>query len=164
VIENTNQYQVNPDVSLGSSKWLGLYRYNQQENNTRAAIDALRENDYRIVATTPGEKAMNLEELNIYQGKIALFFGTELTGLSDMVLDEADESVKIPMMGFTESFNISVSVAIILHFLSYTLRKSDISWELADIEKDDILLSWLKNSIKKSGLLIEKFLSENKMS
>ncbi len=163
VIENTNEYQVNPDVSLGSSKWLELTRYNRHENNTKAAIGALREKGYRIVATTPGEKAKKLEELDIHTGKMALFFGTELTGLSDMVMDEAEESVKIPMMGFTESFNISVSVAIILHFLSYTLRKSDISWKLSDIEKDEILYSWLKKSIKKSGLLVEKFLSENKL-
>ena len=78
----------------------------------------------------------------------SLFFGTELTGLSDTVLDQADAWLKIPMMGFTESFNISVSAAIILHYLSLELRRSSLNWQLDESQRDELLLDWLRKSIK----------------
>jgi tRNA (guanosine-2'-O-)-methyltransferase len=76
------------------------------------------------------------------------------------MIDHADEFLKIPMFGFTESFNISVSAAIILHHLTTSLRKSEINWQLSDHEKEEILLTWLKKTIKKSSLLIDDFLSK----
>ncbi|MBT4409867.1 MAG: TrmH family RNA methyltransferase, partial [Bacteroidetes bacterium] len=91
------------------------------------------------------------------KGKIALFFGTELTGLSKTMLDNADEFVKISMHGFTESFNISVSAAITLHHLRQKLENSGIMWQLSKEEKDELKLSWLKQSIKKADLIEEQF-------
>jgi tRNA (guanosine-2'-O-)-methyltransferase len=160
IIENKNEYQINPDVALGASKWLNLIKYNKQEENTLKAISHLKKQGYRIVATTPHTKDVNLENFDLTQGKIALFFGTELKGLSNEMIDNADEFLKIPMFGFTESFNISVSAAIILHHLTTSLRKSEINWQLSDNEKEEILLEWLKKTIKKSSLLIDDFLSK----
>ena len=160
IIENKNEYQINPDVALGASKWLNLVKYNKQENNTLEAISHLRQKGYRIVATTPHTQDVNLENFDLTQGKTALFFGTELRGLSNEMIDNADEFLKIPMFGFTESFNISVSAAIILHHLTTSLRKSKINWQLSDNEKEEILLEWLKKTIKKSSLLIDDFLSK----
>jgi len=144
IIENKNKYQINPDVALGASKWLNLVKYNQQKNNTLEAISHLRQKGYRIVATTPHTQDVSLEDFDLTQGKTALFFGTELKGLSNEMIDHADEFLKIPMFGFTESFNISVSAAIILHHLTTSLRKSEINWQLSDHEKEEILLTWLK--------------------
>jgi|SRR6056297_2375152 len=160
IIENKNEYQINPDVALGSYKWLNLVKYNNQKSNTLEAISDLKKQGYRIVATTPHTNDVNLEDFDVTQGKTALFFGTELNGLSDIMIDNADEYIKIPMVGFTESFNISVSVAIILHHLTSSLRKSEIDWQLSDNEKEEILLEWLKKTIKKSSLLIDDFLSK----
>ncbi|MCD4731559.1 MAG: RNA methyltransferase [Bacteroidales bacterium] len=157
IIENKNIYEVNPDVALGSSKWLNLYKYNSTDNNTIEAFNSLREKGYRIVATTPHENDCLLEELNL-DSKIALVFGTELEGLSEIAINNADEFVKIPMYGFTESFNISVSAAIILHYLTEKLKKSNINWELSEKEKTDIELNWVKNVVKRSDLLEEEFL------
>ena len=157
IIENKNIYEVNPDVALGSSKWLNLYKYNSTDNNTIEAFNSLREKGYRIVATTPHENDCLLEELNL-DSKIALVFGTELEGLSEIAINNADEFVKIPMYGFTESFNISVSAAIILHYLTEKLKKSNINWELSKKEKTDIELNWVKNVVKRSDLLEEEFL------
>ena len=157
IIENKNIYEVNPDVALGSSKWLNLYKYNSTDNNTIEAFNSLREKGYRIVATTPHENNCLLEELNL-DSKIALVFGTELEGLSEIAINNADEFVKIPMYGFTESFNISVSAAIILHFLTEKLKKSNINWELSEKEIIDIKLNWVKNVVKRSDLLEKKFL------
>ncbi|HAN17285.1 MAG: RNA methyltransferase [Bacteroidetes bacterium GWC2_33_15] len=157
IIENKYQYQVNPDVSLGSANWLNLYKYNNSENNTLETIHFLKNNGYRIIATTPHKNDIDLEKLNLNNGKVALFFGTELNGLSDIVLDNADEYLKIPMVGFTESFNISVSAAIIMYELTRKLRMSDINWQLTDAEKDEIMLCWLKQTLRKPELLIKKF-------
>lgn len=160
VIENKNEYNVNPDVVLGSSKWINLVKYNKSENNTLEAIKSLKDKGYRIVATTPHKNDVLLNDFNLKNGKVALFFGTELNGLSDLMIENADEFLKIPMYGFTESFNISVSAAIILQNLTQQMRMSEIDWHLTNAEKDEIMLDWLKKTVKKSSLLIDKFLSQ----
>lgn len=160
VIENQNQYNINPDVALGSSKWLNIIKYNKAENNTLEAIQKLRDKGYRIVATTPHKEDVVLGDFDLNKGKLALFFGTELRGLSDLMIENADEYLKIPMYGFTESFNISVSAAIILHHLTDKLRNSNIHWQLSDFEKQELKLAWLKKTIKSSEMLIEEFLSK----
>jgi len=157
IIENRNEYIINPDVALGSYKWLNLIKYNAAQDNTLKAIQNLKNQGYRIVATTPHKNDVNLEEFDLYKGKVALFFGTELHGLSKVMIDNADEFMKIPMYGFTESFNISVSAAITLHSLSLRLRNSIINWQLSNEEKEYVLLDWLRTSIKKSELVEKEF-------
>lgn len=153
IIENSNSYELNPDVALGSNKWLNLHKYNENENNSLEAIKNLKEKGYRIVATSPHKNDVPLEDFDLSKGKAAFFFGTELTGLTDDVLDNADEYVYIPMHGFTESFNISVCAAIVLHHLSLKLRSSELDWKLQEEEKEKILLNWLRSSVKRSDIV-----------
>ncbi|PTN09850.1 RNA methyltransferase [Mangrovibacterium marinum] len=158
VIENSNDFEVDREVAMGATKWLNVNRYNQKAENSRDAIANLRAQGYRIVATTPHEGDTNLEDFDLRKGKTALFFGTELTGISDVVKEEADEFLKIPMHGFTESFNISVSAAVILHHLTWKLRNdSAIDWKLTAEEQAEIKLNWLRRSIKSSDLIEEEY-------
>lgn len=157
VIENSNQYELNPKVVMGSSKWIDLKRYNSKDENTLDAINHLRSEGYRIVATTPHTNDVLLPDFDLTKGKAAFFFGTELTGLSDVVMDNADEFVKIPMYGFTESFNISVSASLVLNHLASALRRSDINWQLSDEEKLDLKLEWYKRSLKSGQKMIDRF-------
>jgi len=157
IIENYNRFQVNPNVTLGSTKWLNLHHYREQEQNTLDCIRQLREKGYRIVATSPHADDTNLEDFDLEKGKTALIFGTELTGISEVVENNADEFLKIPMFGFTESFNISVSAAIVLHHLNLRLRQSNIDYLLTEDEKDEIHLAWLRKTIKSSALIEKKF-------
>ncbi len=157
IIENENQYTINPKVALGASKWLNLKRYNELSNNTLQAIQELRNKGYRIVATTPHTNDTELSEFDLSKGKFALFFGSEKPGLSQIVMDNADEFLKIPMYGFTESFNISVSASIILHHLVYKLKNSNIHTELSKSEQQEILLNWLRVSIKNSEMIEKEF-------
>ena len=157
IIENKNAYTVNKDIALGAPKWLNLHKYRKEENNSLDCIKKLKEQGYRVVATTPHEKDCNLEDLSVDK-PLALFFGTELTGISDTVREHADEYVKIPMYGFTESFNISVSAALCLHSLKEKLHRSKIEWHLNDQEKEELLLRWLKNSIPKVELIEKDYL------
>ena len=164
IIENRNKYTVNPDVALGSSKWLNLVKYNKKDNNTLPAFKKLRKAGYRIVATTPHVNEVTLDEFDLEKGKTALLFGTELNGLTDTAINNADEFLKIPMFGFTESYNISVSVAIVFYHLVNDLKKSNIHWKLSDEEKKSVKLDWLRKSIKMSSYLEKEFLSKNKSS
>lgn len=148
IIENRNQYNINPDVVLGATKWLNLKKYNRLDYNTSETIKELRDQGYRIIATTLNDKAVPLHNFNLHTGKCALFFGTELTGLSGTMLDQADEYLKIPIYGFTESFNISVSAAIILNQLTMGLHQSDLSWRLSKEEREEQLVDWLRKSIR----------------
>lgn len=161
IIENRNQYHVNPEVAMGSSKWLNLIKYNDTGNNTLAAYDALRKTGYRIVATTPHTNDQTLDEIPL-DGKMALVFGTELKGLSETAIAEADEYLRIPMYGFTESYNISVSAALTLFTLTEKLRKSSISWQLSDEEKLDTLIEWAKRTIKHAELFEKEFFQKRK--
>lgn len=160
VIENRNTYSVNPDIALGSNKWLTLNKYNRTESNTLETYDALRSAGYRIIATTHHRDDKTPEDFDLRKGKAALVFGTELEGLSETAINEADEYLQIPMFGFTESFNISVAVAIILYQLTTRLRRSGIGWKLTQTEKRELKLAWLKKSIKKSDLLIREFIEK----
>ncbi len=158
IIESKNTYTLNPQVALGSSKWINMYKYNKEENNTEAAFKALRDNGYRIVATSPHKDDVLLDELPLDQ-KTALVFGTELQGLSDYALSHADAWVKIPMLGFTESYNISVSAALSLYTLSQKLRKTNINWALSDEEKIEVLTNWGISSVKRIDLHEQNFLN-----
>jgi tRNA (guanosine-2'-O-)-methyltransferase len=157
IIENQNSYEVNPDVALGSSKWLTLIKYNRFSYNTPEAFDCLRKNGYQIIVTSPHKNDVLLEELPV-ETKTALVFGSELRGLTDNAISKADGWVKVPMVGFTESLNISVSAAIVLYYLTGKLRKSNVRWALSDEEMVDIKLNWLKNAVKSADLLEQKFL------
>lgn len=157
IVEGTNKYNVNPHISMGSAKWLNLFKYDEEKDNTLKTIQHLKKSGYKIVATTPHKGSFTPENLPI-DNKIALLFGTELTGLSDNAIENADEFLRIPQFGFTESYNISVSVALILFNLKNRLYKSDINWQLSKDEKINIKLEWARQTIKRSELIEEQFL------
>jgi len=159
VIENVNPYDINPDVTLGSNKWINLFRYNKQQDNTLETFDILRNRGYKIVATSPHKSQHLLETLPLDK-PIALVLGNELTGLSDTALNQADAFVRIPMHGFTKSFNISVSAALLLYNLTNRLRQSNADWQLSPEEKTDIMIEWCMRTLPKSELIAERFFSE----
>jgi len=160
IIENRNKFEVNPDIALGSSKWITFKKFDSGDNSALNAINFLKDKGYRIVAATPHNNDKLLNELNL-DSKTALLFGTEMGGLSDISIQNADEFVKIPMYGFTESFNISVSVAIVLHHLTGKLRTSDINWRLDEDEMTDVKLCWVKKVLKRSDLIEKRFLKNS---
>ena len=161
IIENNHDYVINPMVEKGASAWLNLHTYKEKHNNTQTALRQLKKEGYRIVATTPHTDDVNLDTFDLSKGKVAVVFGTEVTGISDIVREEADEFLKIPMYGFTESFNISVSAAITMYHLRLKLEQSDLDWRLTKEEHNTILLTWLKQSIKASDDIITRFKNNN---
>ncbi len=155
-IENRNKLKISEDVSMGSTQWLSLNRYQHHENNTKQCLTDIKAKGYKIVATSLHKNSITLQELDIKQ-PIALVFGTELTGISQDVEEMADEFIKLPMYGFTESFNISVCAALCMHDLSTRIRNEIPNHFLKDEEKADIYIEWLKASIRKHDLVIKDF-------
>jgi tRNA (guanosine-2'-O-)-methyltransferase len=147
IIENNFEYEISKQVALGSQKWLSIYRYNRLTNNTVSCMQAIKEKGYKIVATLPQEDNYSLEDIPL-DTKTAFLFGTELNGLSSEAINMADSFVKIPMYGFTESYNVSVSVALTMMYVNERLRKSSLEWKLSQDEIMDLELDWLKKSIK----------------
>jgi len=160
IIEKRNEYRINPEIALGSAQWLSLHKHVREAADTRRVLSDLKQQGYRIVATSPHPQGHMLHELPLATGPMALVFGTELTGLSDDAMALADEFVAIPMYGFVESFNISVSVAICLSYLCQAIRTTGLSWQLKPAETEALLSDWLKTSVKHSSAILERITTE----
>jgi tRNA (guanosine-2'-O-)-methyltransferase len=158
IVEQDNEYEINREVALGSNQWLSLHYYNEGTDNIYSGIQALKEQGYRIVATSPNKEGITPESFKLENGKAALLFGTELNGLTERALELADEYIQIPMVGFTESYNISVSAAITLYSLRKRLEVSELEWQIGEEERNELLLHWLRTSIKMSGQIETKFI------
>jgi tRNA (guanosine-2'-O-)-methyltransferase len=161
-IEDKNKYRVSEDVAMGSGNWVSLLRHSGEENNTRQTLTELKQQGFKIVATTPHRNDCLLEDLDVTQ-KFALVFGTEQKGISEDVFEMADAYVKLPMYGFTESFNISVCAALCMYDLTRRIRNTpSINWHLSEEEKTDIYLTWLRNSIAKVELIEKEYYAHHK--
>jgi tRNA (guanosine-2'-O-)-methyltransferase len=156
-IENRNRLKISDDGAMGSSNWLNIHRHSTSENNTVEAIQHLKSLGYRIVATSPHKNDCTIDKLPVDK-KLALIFGTEIDGVSQDVFDHADEFVKIPMYGFTESFNVSVCAALCMYELTTRIRNEVPDNLLSEDEKIDVYLDWLKNSVEHSEALITNYL------
>ena len=148
VIENKNKYKVNHDIALGAGKWVETETHHQGVNPTIECIQTLKKKGYKIVATTPHTHDFDIYNVPLKE-PIAVFFGTEMDGLSKDVLEEADYKVNIPMYGFTESFNISVSAAILLSSLRKRLEASEIEWKLNNDEQTKLKIKWCIQSLSR---------------
>ncbi len=155
VIEEKYAKTIDRQIAMGAQKWVDITSY----DNSKNCIASLKEKGYQIIATTPHANDNLIHEFDITK-PAALFFGTEKEGLSQEIIDQADGFLKIPMVGFTESLNISVSAAIILQNLTNRLRLSTIEWELSEDEKLEKRIDWAKKTIKDS-VYIEKVFWEN---
>lgn len=156
LVEHRNTFNPTGGIAKGSSYWLDLHRYKKIDD----CIKDLKRNGYRIIATTPHAQACTISELPLTQ-KCALIFGTEHVGLSTYALNHADEYVTIPMYGFTESYNVSVSVALCLYELNKRLRQSDIAWQLSQEEQLDVQLQWLRRLISGISRIEQEWLDKH---
>ena len=145
VIENENQYKVNRDIALGAGKWVDVETHALGKPPALECIKTLKQRGYKIIATTPHTDEFDIYNLPIDE-PMAFFFGTEFSGLSDEVLEQCDMRVKVPMYGFTESFNISVSAAILLSALRKRLNDSSFIWKLSEEDQITLKTEWcIKN-------------------
>ncbi|GHN03073.1 tRNA (guanosine(18)-2'-O)-methyltransferase [Cytophagales bacterium WSM2-2] len=158
IIEDDSKYSVNKRVLKGSNKWIDLHRYKMKGfDNSQICFRKLRDLGYKILVTDPSPDGISIHDISVNE-KLAVVMGNELNGTSEYALANADQKIFIPMHGFTESFNISVSAAIILSTLLTKMRSSPIPWQLTDTEKEVIRLQWLRKIVRRSDLIEQEFL------
>ncbi|TYP99169.1 tRNA (guanosine-2'-O-)-methyltransferase [Tenacibaculum adriaticum] len=162
-IENMYTNRVSRHVAKGSQKWLTINRFKQDTNNTKTCVKDLKSKGYQIIGTTPHNDSCMLADFDVTK-KSAFVFGVEKEGISDYVKEQADGFLKIPMVGFTESLNISVAAAIILQDVTSRLRKTDITWQLSEEEKEALYFKWVKTTIKNVDEIVEYFHSTKRPS
>jgi len=159
LIENRYQYGPTLAVSRGATKWLSLHHYDETEWNTPNAYQSLRDAGYMVVATTPDDGSLKLSELPV-DHKIALVFGNEEEGATPYAIEQADATLRLPMFGFTQSYNISVSAAFAISHLVKHLHASDIPWQLTENERQELKLDWYRKTIENYELVETRFYSE----
>ena len=160
IIENRNPFQINRDVVKGASKWINLYRYDKKES-TRLCFESLHALGYEIIGAAPEQDYESLTDFEP-DGKIALVFGTELEGLSEYAIKNVDKILRIPMFGFTESLNLSVSAAISMQTLIRKIKEDDNIWTLNEVEKNELRTDWYQSSIRMGEELYKEFMRLNK--
>jgi tRNA (guanosine-2'-O-)-methyltransferase len=157
IVEEVNSKTIDSEIAMGAQKWVDLNRF----HSVKDCLDSLKQKGYDIVATTPHTNDTLLHEFDITK-KSCFFFGRETEGLSQDVIDSADCFLKIPMVGFTESLNISVSAAIILQDVTAKLKQSNIDWQLSETEKNEKRLDWIKKTIKSYDEIVAHYYKTKK--
>lgn len=152
VIEEQFGKRLDKNIAMGAEKWIDVHRY----ESATACVRKLKAEGYKIIATTPHQKSYPLKDFDISQ-KAAICFGTEKSGLSSVIMDQADGYIHVPMEGFTESLNISVSAAIILHDLRSRLNQSKIPWQLSEKECDAKRIDWTMKSIRSIDNIMSRY-------
>ena len=140
------------NIALGTDKWIDINRH----TTTADAVKSLREQGYRIIATTPHHKSCTPETFDVKKGKFALVFGTEKTGVSKEILEEADEYLQIPMCGMVDSLNVSASAAILIYMLSQRMRLECEDWHLSEEKYARTLYDWYRFAVRDSEALLER--------
>lgn len=159
IVENKSPYAVNKKVIKGANKWIDLIRYKKKgANNIGDCFNALKENGYRILVTEPATDGNPIDEISVVDQPIAIVMGNELKGASEFALQHADAKINIPMFGFTESLNISVSAAICLNTLVPKVRASTANWQLTTSDKLTLRLQWYRKIVKRSDIIEKEFL------
>lgn len=155
-LEQQNVFDPNLRVTKGAQTWVEVEKM-------PAAIDSIKEiknRGYKIVAVSPEKNAVMLPDYKITQ-PMALVFGTEWQGVTEEILDFADETLAIPMYGFTKSFNVSVAAAICFYELKQKLINSGMDDQLSEEKKLKLKIRWTINSIRSGEEIYAKYLKEN---
>lgn len=155
IIDHAQKYVLNKGVLKGAYKWLNIFKYKE---TTSDVLKMLKASGYRLYAMDPSSESKPLATIDLNLGKTALIFGNEHFGLSEEAKSLADAQVHIPMHGFTESFNLSVSAAMSLQTLIPRLHQSEIKWRLSESEKDDLRLDWYIKCVPRGHILEKEFL------
>ena len=155
-MESEHEFNPNLRVTKGAETWVEVEKLPHN-------LDSLREiknRGYKILAVSPENNATMLSDYDLKE-PVALVFGTEAAGVSEEILDFADETLAIPMYGFTQSFNVSVAAAICVYELKQKLLRSNLDYKLSEEKLWEMKVRWAMNSIKSGEQILAKYLREN---
>ena len=152
-VETRCKFNPNVNIVRGTDKWVDITRH----ESTEEAISTLKGAGYRLVATTPHRESCTPETFDVAKGPFCLVFGTEHAGVSDEIIEAADEYLRIPMCGMVESLNVSASAAILIYMLSQRMRLTpSIDWTLKEDDAREMLFRWVMSSVKDSERILER--------
>ena len=152
-VETRCKFNPNVNIVRGTDKWVDITRH----ESTEEAISTLKSAGYRLVATTPHRESCTPETFDVAKGPFCLVFGTEHAGVSDEIIEAADEYLRIPMCGMVESLNVSASAAILIYMLSQRMRLTpSIDWALKEDDAREMLFRWVMSSVKDSERILER--------
>lgn len=155
VVEQHNRFDLSPRVLQGAAKWVTVKRY----RSTAACLQQLAGRGYVVVAMTLRPESKPLETLPVDR-PLALCLGSEEPGLSETVHAAADHWVHVPMAGFTQSLNLSVSAALGLYQVLKRIKDGGQAWTLSATEHTHLLAEWMRKSISCGDALVNRFNSE----
>lgn len=146
-------YRVNPYVTRGASQWVDLHKYYREDGSSvQSFFQTLRQKGYKIYGTSPAPQSISIYDLEPSE-KLALVFGNEHKGISEEVKSNCNGLVHIPMLGFTESFNISVAASILLFdLIQKAVKYHPLDFHLSNEEKKELRLKWYRSVVKNSDL------------
>ena len=152
-VETRCKFNPNVNIVRGTDKWVDITRH----DSTEEAIKTLKGAGYRLVATTPHRESCTPETFDVEKGPFCLVFGTEHAGVSDEIIEAADEYLRIPMCGMVESLNVSASAAILIYMLSQRMRlSSSIDWRLTEDDAREMMFRWVMSSVKDAERILER--------
>ncbi len=139
-------------VSIGCEKWLSVNRH------ARFADCSVALSGIPIYGLVPGAR-QTIEDVDVSQ-PFAVAFGNEHEGLSTEALEQCHKQVSIPMYGFSQSFNVSVSVAIALQVL--TARRRCLLQSQGDLTEDEqglLRAKWYVQSVRSAAEILARSVS-----
>lgn len=160
IIENNHEFKNERDISLGSNKWLTIHKYNDFDTSSPTCINQLKEKGYKIAVLSPHHEDVSINDYPL-DNKTAFILGAEKSGLTEYSIENADYHINIPMYGFTESYNVSVTAALTMYDLVNRMRKSNLHWQLDEKEQWETKLAWTLRTIQSSSDIVKLFVKEN---
>jgi tRNA (guanosine-2'-O-)-methyltransferase len=158
-MEEENVFDPSLTVTKGAETWVEV----EKMPKNVASLQNIKDRGYKIMAVSLEKNAVMLPDYQIKE-PIALVFGTEKEGVSEEVLDFADETLAIPMYGWTKSYNVSVAAAICMYELKQKLMKSDIDYKLTDEKLMKMKIRWAVNSMRSGQQIFEKYLKDHDLA
>lgn len=158
-MESQNEFNPNLRVTKGAETWVEVERL----PHSLESLKEIKNRGYHIVAVSPENNATQLPDFEVKK-PVALIFGTEAAGVTPEILDFADETLAIPMYGFTRSFNVSVAAAICFYELKQKLIKSGIDYKVSGEKLWEMKVRWAVNSLQSGEQILAKYLKENENS
>ena len=155
-MESENQFNPNLRVTKGAETWMEVERLPHNIDS----LKKIKNRGYKMVAVSPEKNATLLADFKLTE-PVALIFDTEKEGVTPEILDFAEETLAIPMYGFTRSFNVSVAAAICVYALKQKLINSNLEYKLSEEKLWEMKVRWAVNSIKSGEQILAKYLKDN---
>jgi tRNA (guanosine-2'-O-)-methyltransferase len=155
VIEPTERFSAAHGVTRGAHKWIELHRW----SSAQAAIGALRARGFRVFATLPGAPH-TIDDVDVTT-PLAVAFGNEHAGLTRAAIASCDGALGVPMFGFTESFNLSVTVALAMSRVAARRRAAiGALGDLDDQRRRELRARWFALKIRGAVRILERALGD----